>query len=61
MINIGIWGDSEAFNDKGLGPIPSRWKGVCKSEGIFNATKHYNKKIIGARWYIKGLMEERGL
>ncbi|PHT40058.1 Subtilisin-like protease SBT3.3 [Capsicum baccatum] len=57
----GIWGDSEAFNDKGLGPIPSRWKGSCKSEGKFNATKHCNKKVIGARWYIKGLLEENEL
>ncbi|KAG5589717.1 hypothetical protein H5410_040231 [Solanum commersonii] len=55
---IGIWGDLEGFNDKELGPIPSRWKGSCKSEANFNATKHCNKKIIGARWYIKGLMEE---
>ncbi|PHT82936.1 hypothetical protein T459_11379, partial [Capsicum annuum] len=33
-------GDAEAFNDNGLGPIPSRWKDNCKSEGNFNATKH---------------------
>ncbi|WMV28934.1 hypothetical protein MTR67_022319 [Solanum verrucosum] len=26
ILDSGIWGDSEAFNDKGLGPIPSRWK-----------------------------------
>ncbi|OIS97406.1 subtilisin-like protease sbt3.9 [Nicotiana attenuata] len=57
----GIRGDSEAFNDEGLGPIPSRWKGKCISEGNFDATKHCNRKIIGARWYIKGLMEERKL
>ncbi|XP_060180450.1 subtilisin-like protease SBT3.9 isoform X1 [Lycium barbarum] len=61
ILDSGIWGDSEAFNDKGLGPIPSRWKGNCKSEGNFNATKHCNKKIIGARWYIKGMMEEKEL
>ncbi|KAG5604769.1 hypothetical protein H5410_026261 [Solanum commersonii] len=48
ILDSGIWGDSEAFNDKGLGPIPSRWKGSCKSEGNFNATKHCNRKIIGA-------------
>lgn len=61
ILDSGIWGDSEAFNDRGLGPIPPRWKGSCKSEGSFNATKHCNKKIIGARWYIKGLMELKGL
>lgn len=58
---IGIWGDSEAFNDNGLGPIPARWKGICKSEGNFNATKHCNRKIIGARWHIRGCMEEKGV
>ncbi|KAK4723726.1 hypothetical protein R3W88_026505 [Solanum pinnatisectum] len=57
----GISGESEAFNDNGMGPIPSRWKGICKSEANFNATIHCNKKIIGARWYIKGFMEEKGL
>ncbi|WMV49250.1 hypothetical protein MTR67_042635 [Solanum verrucosum] len=57
----GIWAESEAFNDNGMGPIPSRWKGICKSEGNFNATKHCNKKIIGARWYIKGFMEDMEL
>ncbi|XP_049371128.1 subtilisin-like protease SBT3.10 [Solanum verrucosum] len=58
VVDTGIWGDLEGFNDKELGPIPSRWKGSCKSEANFSATKHCNKKIIGARWYIKGLMEE---
>ncbi|XP_059315876.1 subtilisin-like protease SBT3.9 [Lycium ferocissimum] len=61
VLDSGIWGDSEAFNDNGLGPIPSRWKASCKSEGNFNATKHCNRKIIGTRWYIKGLMEEKRL
>ncbi|KAH0722207.1 hypothetical protein KY285_004820 [Solanum tuberosum] len=36
----GISGESEAFNDNGMGPIPSRWKGICKSEANFNATIH---------------------
>ncbi|WMV49252.1 hypothetical protein MTR67_042637 [Solanum verrucosum] len=61
VLDSGISGESEAFNDNGMGPIPSRWKGLCKSEANFNATIHCNKKIIGARWYIKGFMEEKGL
>ncbi|KAH0721510.1 hypothetical protein KY290_006516 [Solanum tuberosum] len=61
VLDSGISGESEAFNDNGMGPIPSRWKGICKSEANFNATIHCNKKIIGARWYIKGFMEEKGL
>ncbi|KAM3374763.1 hypothetical protein P3S68_013477 [Capsicum galapagoense] len=59
IIDSGIaWGDdSKAFDDEGLGPIPSRWKGSCKSEGNFTATKYCNRKVIGARWYVKGSME----
>ncbi|KAM3374765.1 hypothetical protein P3S68_013479 [Capsicum galapagoense] len=63
IIDSGIaWGDnSEAFNDKGLSPIPSRWKGSCKSAGNFTAAKYCNRKIIGARWYIKGAIEANEL
>ncbi|KAL0316704.1 UNVERIFIED_CONTAM: Subtilisin-like protease SBT3.9 [Sesamum radiatum] len=61
LILLGIWPDSEAFNDEGLGPVPARWKGVCKSDGLFNASKHCNRKIIGARWYIKGYLHETGV
>ncbi|KAL0282015.1 UNVERIFIED_CONTAM: Subtilisin-like protease SBT3.9 [Sesamum angustifolium] len=61
VVDSGIWPDSEAFNDEGLGPVPARWKGVCKSDGLFNASKHCNRKIIGARWYIKGYLHETGV
>ncbi|PHU15396.1 hypothetical protein BC332_16601 [Capsicum chinense] len=63
IIDSGIgWGNnSEVFNDKGLGPIPSRWKGSCKEEDNFSATKYCNRKIIGARWYMKGMMEANDL
>ncbi|KAK4432021.1 Subtilisin-like protease SBT3.9 [Sesamum alatum] len=61
VVDSGIWPDSEAFNDEGLGPVPARWKGVCKSDGLFNASKHCNRKIIGARWYIKGYLHESGV
>ncbi|KAK4479781.1 hypothetical protein RD792_015316 [Penstemon davidsonii] len=39
--------ESESFNDKGFGPPPKKWKGVCK--GGFNFT--CNNKLIGARSY----------
>ncbi|XP_047269836.1 subtilisin-like protease SBT3.4 isoform X2 [Capsicum annuum] len=63
IIDSGIgWGDnSEVFNEKGVGPIPSRWKGSCKEEDNFSATKYCNRKIIGARWYMKGMMEANDL
>ncbi|OMO75492.1 hypothetical protein COLO4_26110 [Corchorus olitorius] len=50
IIDSGIWPESESFNDKAMGPIPSRWKGACEQSKDFN-TSHCNKKIIGARSY----------
>ncbi|KAG8367779.1 hypothetical protein BUALT_Bualt16G0108200 [Buddleja alternifolia] len=58
VIDSGIWPESKAFSDEGLGPIPARWKGVCKSDGLFDASKHCNRKIIGARWYVKGYLDD---
>lgn len=40
-----------------MGPIPSHWKGVCEAGDLFNST-NCNRKVIGARWYIKGLLAE---
>lgn len=36
-----------------LGPIPSRWKGVCET-GVRFTAKNCNKKLIGARFFSKG-------
>ncbi|XP_058744850.1 cucumisin-like [Vicia villosa] len=46
IIDSGIWPGSESFNDKGFGPPPKKWKGVCQ---IYNFT--CNNKLIGARYY----------
>ncbi|XP_050122871.1 subtilisin-like protease SBT3.4 isoform X1 [Malus sylvestris] len=58
VLDTGIWPESDSFNEKGLGPVPSHWNGVCESGDNFNATIHCNKKIIGARWFINGLLAE---
>ncbi|KAL5973732.1 hypothetical protein ACLOJK_030388 [Asimina triloba] len=55
----GIWPESPSFKDGGIGPIPSRWKGACETGHRFNAT-NCNGKLIGARWYIKGMIAELG-
>ncbi|KAL5061416.1 hypothetical protein RYX36_023153 [Vicia faba] len=47
VLDSGIWPESESFNDKGLGPIPKKWKGVCKGGSNFTC----NNKLIGARFY----------
>ncbi|KAI3939363.1 hypothetical protein MKW98_022231 [Papaver atlanticum] len=51
-LDSGVWPESKSFSDEGMGPIPSRWKGTCQSNtrnGI-----HCSKKLIGARYFIKG-------
>ncbi|KAM7271263.1 hypothetical protein ACFE04_030477 [Oxalis oulophora] len=48
MFDLGVWPESESFNDKGFGPPPRKWKGTCK---VNNFT--CNNKIIGSKVYRK--------
>ncbi|XP_010455450.1 PREDICTED: subtilisin-like protease SBT3.10 [Camelina sativa] len=61
VIDSGVWPESEMFNDKGYGPIPSRWKGGCESGESFNASIHCNKKLIGAKYFVDGLVAAAGI
>ncbi|XP_056843900.1 subtilisin-like protease SBT4.5 isoform X3 [Raphanus sativus] len=47
VIDSGVDPLSDSFSDKGFGPPPKKWKGVCQG------TKHFscNNKVIGARNY----------
>ncbi|AET01121.1 subtilisin-like protease SBT4.8 [Medicago truncatula] len=47
VIDSGIWPESESFNDKGLGSISKKWRGVCAGGVNFTC----NNKVIGARFY----------
>ncbi|PIN02103.1 Tripeptidyl-peptidase II [Handroanthus impetiginosus] len=60
VLDSGIWPESKSFSDEGLGPIPSTWKGFCQSGEQFNDAKSCNKKLIGARWFVDGLVAEIG-
>ncbi|KAL2460081.1 Subtilase family protein [Abeliophyllum distichum] len=59
VLDSGIWPESESFKDDGMEDVPSRWKGICQEGEEFNHS-NCNRKIIGARWYIKGYEAEFG-
>ncbi|KAL1208465.1 Subtilisin-like protease SBT4.11 [Cardamine amara subsp. amara] len=46
----GIWPESDSFSDKGFGPPPKKWKGICAGGKNFTC----NNKLIGARHYAPG-------
>lgn len=60
LADAGIWPESKSFTDKGLGPVPSYWNGACEPGEQFDPVKHCNRKIIGARWFVKGILAEYG-
>ncbi|KAI4313539.1 hypothetical protein L6164_026512 [Bauhinia variegata] len=47
VIDTGIWPESHSFDDKGLDPPPSKWKGSCQTSTNFTC----NNKIVGAKYY----------
>ncbi|KAL7206811.1 hypothetical protein ACSBR2_019504 [Camellia fascicularis] len=59
VMDTGIWPESESFTDVGMGKVPDHWRGICQEGEEFNSS-NCNRKIIGARWYVKGYEAEFG-
>jgi subtilisin family serine protease len=53
IVDTGISPAHRSFHDSGLGPVPSRWRGVCASGTGFPPTS-CNRKLVGARFFSKG-------
>ncbi|KAF9620616.1 hypothetical protein IFM89_013642 [Coptis chinensis] len=59
LLDSGIWPESRSFSDDGFGPVPKSWKGICQTGDSFNSS-HCNRKLIGARYYLKAFEHYNG-
>ncbi|WCJ39314.1 Subtilase family protein [Euphorbia peplus] len=59
VIDTGIWPERPSFNDRSLGVLPAKWKGVCVSGRDFSSSS-CNRKLIGARYFCDGYEATNG-
>uniref|UniRef100_A0A0D9W8F4 Subtilisin-like protease n=1 Tax=Leersia perrieri TaxID=77586 RepID=A0A0D9W8F4_9ORYZ len=59
VLDTGIWPESPSFSDKGLGPVPAKWKGLCQTGRGFTSA-NCNRKIVGARIFYSGYEASSG-
>ncbi|KAF8410903.1 hypothetical protein HHK36_003440 [Tetracentron sinense] len=57
-LDTGVWPESKSFSDEGMGPIPSKWKGICQNDTKVGV--RCNRKLIGARYFNKGYVASVG-
>ncbi|KAK1389403.1 Subtilisin-like protease preproenzyme [Heracleum sosnowskyi] len=55
LVDTGIWPESKSYDDYGMTPAPLKWKGACEIGTQFNSSL-CNKKLVGARYFSKGLL-----
>lgn len=61
IMHVGIWPESESFKEEAcMRPVPRTWKGKCVPGQNFDPSTSCNKKLIGARYYVKGFEQEFG-
>uniref|UniRef100_A0A7N0TJC9 Uncharacterized protein n=1 Tax=Kalanchoe fedtschenkoi TaxID=63787 RepID=A0A7N0TJC9_KALFE len=61
VFDTGVWPEARSFQDDSkMGPVPSSWRGNCVKGDQFDPVSACNKKLIGARFYVKGFEQEYG-